>query len=392
MNKMLITMPLLIIMVMAITPNSAEYHKKIENDVYEKFCENLDLIDIDSQCAGSNQVYFTTESKNAQLIDFEKSQGYAIVDNDYNVYLLEKSGDASNLLAVNNLKYNEMSGFFIESGDEVSYLSPIVSPIKNRVASIPQIEPIYGPDRLDDYISRIYGSKWQFRSEKYLEGISLAVASSSQFSYVPNENNYILVSIYKLMAYYIQQTNEFYAPTGSIRVMGTYSYKDDNGDIKETTIDKMIPELYSVIRSIAVSKYSYNAWNGLSGVIPGLSWITQTSDIINDTLKHFGVQGWSGSNYYVYNWANEIEGQILKKDRPIMFNLPITTGIYYNDQSILIYGYKIFQKKTTIAFITLWDYLHFAALADNEKGTVAFLNYDTNTPGGISFCSYTRII
>ncbi len=190
------------------------------------------------------------------------------------------------------------------------------------------------------YVNDKYGSGWTASSWGTLEpNVPSFLMNDLEYG----TNNCTLTGITRLFAY----------------------QRDNNG---YTAIPDNVT-LYGDIKAIAEG-YGYSGDNG--------TFPTKINNIINDTLKKYGISG-KGSSTYIWDF-NTVKKEI-DAGRPLLFNIAFG---YYGDHTVSVVGYSVFTRGTGLFQKTT----RFFKVYDGWTRSNRYIDYDLINVGSFSTANF----
>lgn len=322
-------------------------------------------------------------------IDFNGDNGYMVVQDDSAVIAWEVSGDLEYLQELEATYYSVVDGFlYIENGDYIPYDADSVG-TENSV----QGSPYTGPGTLNDgkitneytYVTNRY-PEFEFVDSEYLNApfdcfnqYNLSVYYEVINGGMRSEGNCSLAAIFALLNYLgstrqcsfpnKEETTTHYAVNDWF--YSKYANKPSQYHIEN---EKELQKLYYTVRQYAIANHGYERSGFATIDVQTLieSVASAYSNSVNATL-------------YAMGSFDACVVPAMERDTPAILNL--SGSSVYGNHSVVVTGYRIYRKTTTILGINFYDYLYILRISDNHNTAARY--FDLKDYGGI--CSYTTV-
>lgn len=362
----------------------------IEYDAIEYIVNNVDtLAEVYAQLHPDSDEVFEGQSVEFMLpvaivstdsvgtyIDFDGDNGYMVVQGNNDVIAWEASGDLLYLKNLETTYYSIVDGFgYIDGGVFTPYelneadtesmvaASPYQGQNSAGDGDIVNYE-LYMLDRYDSHYQLVEVAYLNYPFD-YVEQSDFAVYSFLDLdnSWKP-EGNCALSSIYALLNY-LEISGKCNFPTTPMTYYPSYdSFYEEYKDYPEyrAVSSKELPLLYYAVRRCAIDDYGYRV-QGLNaiyhtGVIETVSSIY--SNNVDATLHTLG----SFDSYVVPELQNR---------NPVL--LTVNGSDTYSDHAMVVTGYHIYRKTTTILGINFNDYVYLLRVNDNWSDAARYFDW-----------------
>lgn len=384
----------LIISVLSITgiddvddSNVINYISKNSKDVSDFIEDNLDTFVSEYNSVSENTWLATKiEDKKSVIdinsyeeymyLDFDGTNGYALVGNDYDFLEFSTEGDLDFTKKVDKLYWSSFDGFvYLENGQYIRYNTKYLNEddlINQSFNYSGKVDDEYsdGSDvisNIPEYLKSRYGSGWYYDSKNSKSLNNYQNVYQNEYAiYDYGEGNCTLSAFYGIFRYLRDNKNLKKLPKGDVEIDPT---KDsfNKGHVVSNTI---VPEIYAKIRENAMN-YNYtvesNFWTSATMARWG-----------NEALGSMGYKSdWYNSYVYMnltWTFNNEVVKNI-DSGYPVMWNQ--TRGNYSN-HSMVVKGYKTYKKDHKVWFVKWSESKHFMEMNDNWDftGYSTYIDFD----------------
>ena len=324
-------------------------------------------------CEERIPVYVISLDVDGIYLDFNDSNGYMIVIDDYGVVAFENKGDLEYLKGADKCYYSITDKFvyFNDDGSIVPYEpQPVLTEeewnemlLEKKYAG----QELAGDGAITDtnqYVKDKYGSNYKVYQSKSLYGfrymrqyrLSMYYEWKNGSKY--SEGNCTLSSIYALMNYL--QSSGKYPKLPAYNQETSYNAKNDafyktyaNKSNFDIETPKSLPNLYLSIRNYAVKNHGYK----VSGTNP-----FNIGSIIKGVAKEYGYNSIKTSHILIWSFDGQVVSEI-DAGYPTIWNCANSST--YGSHSLVVTGYKQYRKTTTILGINFYSYVSLMQVNDN---------------------------
>lgn len=306
------------------------------------------------------RVVDTTTGLEYMFLDFDNSNGYALIGFDYSFLDFSING---NLDFLNNLEvcyWNKYDGYVYEqNGKFIPYANKYLN--EDELNSISynysgqenDAKKYEGITNISSYLTDRYGGTWNLDSSKTLSNYVDVVQDDYGF----NEGNCTLSAFYGIFRY----LND-YKSMGLSKKYTKYSY---NGETKT------IPVIYEKLYNNACN-YSYSHEKGSN------AWTSTTMAIWgNAAINEFKKCDWWKSYCHLcilWSFSSEVKNNI-DTGYPVMWN---QANGKYGGHSMVVKGYEIWSKTTSWWIFKSTETKRFLTINNNwNRNYTNYLDYDS---------------
>ena len=338
-------------------------------------------------CERKIPVYIVTNDEYGICLDFNDSNGYMIVLDDYNVIDFKTTGDLE-FLCDDIALYSVYDGFIYldDNGEYAVYNKQYTDKdfICSKVAGTDDNGAIYDCNK---YIKDEYGSGYKYTEKMLCQNFKTS-GMKNQFScsYYEHkekngksnhsEGNCALVAAYNscISLKKSGKCSRFNSNISKINIKKDKLYsKYANKTVKgntyfvSTAVNKdKVPTLYQKIRNRAVSKYGYEVDNFYHGDLEEMiPWI--------GNQYNYKI---TAENDYLFTFEDNVVNEI-KKGYPTIFNIAYQSSSPYSSHSVCVVGYRTYTKTTSFLGIKFTDNVNIAVIHDGWSDDLRYLDYES---------------
>lgn len=336
-------------------------------------------------------VYIVSMDQPGVYLDFNGDNGYLILTNISDIIAWKATGDLSELKELDSTYYSTADGFgYYENNQFIPYHSNIApSGATYPCSSQPYAgQELAGDGAITDtaaYIQDRYGSGYSIMSG----GGSRSLTNFPYFLQRPfsvydftndngalvGEGNCGLTSMFVLLNYLQSSGKCPSLPSSSVThniiaandpFFATYAANSSYSINSPLTV----PFLYAAIRQYAIDNYNYQ-----TGAL-ATHHFDETIEAVT-----FG-SSINATHHLVWSFESQIQAEITA-GRPVIFT--VENSATYGDHAVVVNGYRIYVKESTVLGVTVKDYVYLMKLNDNWSTTGRY--FDLSAFGSpLSFC------
>lgn len=310
-------------------------------------------------------------------IDFDDDNGYMIIQDDSDVIMWEAVGDLEYLKNVDHAYYSIVDGFLYSDGGSFVPYEARMFETQDAILCSPYSgqkqagdgtiynEYLYVKDRYAGY--EFQDSEYLNSPYEYMDQDKFSVYRSVADDGTPySEGNCVLSSVYSLLNY-LGFSRKCDFPSSDRKIV--HDPADDpfynsyaNNPRYQIESPAELPALYYCVRYWAIEDYGYQTSGFETVNIPGL--IETVSEIyyndVDATLHTLG----SFESCVVSG---------MEDDNPVI--LCVSGSSTYGTHAIVVTGYRIYRKTTTILGINFYDYVYLLRVDDNWGGEERYFDF-----------------
>lgn len=331
-------------------------------------------------------VYVVTLNKEGIYLDFNDDNGYMILVDGNDVVAWETTGDLSYLKGLDSTFYSIFDGFgYYEGNQFLPYERTYLSETELQNINFSSNDPYKGQGKAGDgdiiypnlYVEDRYGAGYKIESGdgrslpkafSYFRQWNLSIYYETGSDGIErSEGNCTLSSIFAALNYF--KTSGKYtslpAPTSKTSYNATndsfYSkYKNDSNFRIETP--KSLPNLYLAIRQYVIDNYGYETTDTNPFNI---------TTIIKDIGKKYNAS-LSANHILVWSYESQVVDEI-KAGYPVIIN--VLNSSTYTSHSMVVTGYSLYTKTTTIAGLNIKSYVKLIKVNDNWSASPRYFDF-----------------
>lgn len=309
-------------------------------------------------------------------IDFDDDNGYMVLQGRNDVIKWEVCGDLKYLKELENTYYSILDGFgYLEDEIFVAYEERMDNTNSITTSSPYQGQAAAGDGAITDfnaYMNDRY-SGYQFYNSDYLNTSFDYVRQYylSFYYYITesgayeSEGNCALSSIYALLNYLgasrrcdfpDKNTKGTYYPSND-----SFYYLFEDDPQYYIPVSVTVPKLYYTVRQYAVERYGYRDW--------GLGTL-ETDNVIELAAAHY--QNDIDASVHTLGSFDSFVVPELAEDDPVL--IAVSNSSTYGGHSMVVTGYRIYKKTTTILGINFTDYVYLLRVNDNWSAEARYFD------------------
>ncbi len=326
-------------------------------------------------------VYIVTLDKIGIYLDFNDDNGYMIISEDCEVVSWQTSGDLQFLKSVESTYYSLWDGFGYYSEEqfvpyEVQFassdeLNNLVLEAKYDGQNSEGDGDIYDPVA---YVNDKYGDGYtvNFGDIKYLTFTYFRQGEFSVYNELKNggeysEGNCSLAAIFALMNN-LKTSGKYTSLPPASKKTNHYAstdpfYSKYNGKSNYVINSPiLLPNLYLSVRDYAIDNYGYER----SGTNP-----FNIATIIENVGSEYNADI-DANHVVVWSYESQVIDEI-NAGYPVIIN--VANSATYGSHSMVVTGYVLFTKTTTILGINFYDYAKLARVNDNWTAAARYFDF-----------------
>lgn len=326
-------------------------------------------------------VSIVTLDKDGVYLDFNDDNGYLVITEDREVVEWRTDGDLEYLKNVEQAYYSLLDGFGYYSGAQFI-------PYEADYYTYDELDALVLENQYDGQSSPGDGDIWntsQYVADRYGEGYVIKSGDSRSLSFTYftqgamsiyyekkngleyTEGNCTLSSIFALMNNLKTSGKYTSLPAASAKTSydatkdSFYSKYSGNSNYRIET-PKSLPNLYLAIRKYAIDNYGYET----SGTNPFniVAMIEAVGAQYNASIDATHIVVWS--------YESQVVDEI-KAGYPVIIN--VANSSTYGSHSMVVTGYQLYTKTTTVLGIDFNDYVKLIKVNDNWTGAARYFDF-----------------
>lgn len=359
---------------------------KAYNETVSKSSEKLKATSVAKQIP----VKIVDDNTKGIYVDFNKDNGYIVIDAKGIIIDFEVEGDLSYINRKKLVYYSLTEGFvyFDSKKNMISYKKGVATEEKWKEAL--KKNKIYdGTDSSriiidpDKYVADRYGSKYTLIAEKslpkkypYEKQFDNTVYYTIKDDLLYSESNCTLNSVYTSLSY-LKTTKKKYKAFPSVNKKIKFDAKkdsfykkfkkDSNYDIQTP---KKLPKLYYTIRQYAITKGYYHIKSGF--LTTEGTWPFDITKLIKGVGSKYDIE-MKPKQILIYTFTNQVKKEI-DAGYPTLFNM--TMHSVYGAHSIVVTGYREYVRKTKFLFFDIKEKVQIMKISDNWNKDAVYFDYD----------------
>ena len=350
----------------------------IEYDAIEYIVNNVDtLAEVYAQLHPDSDEVFEGQSVEFMLpvaivstdsvgtyIDFDGENGYMVVQGNNEVIAWEVAGDLTYLKDLESTYFSIVDGFgYLDGGSFILYETNAVDQESMVVDSSYQGQQVAGDGTIiapEQYMVDRYDSHYQLISVDFLN-YTFQYVNQMDYSFYrtasgASEGNCALSSMFALLNYLglsgkcnlpsIDDTHRYYCTIDPFYEI----YADDPDYNVQTSL--LLPELYYTVRQYAINPFCYETYGLETAYI---------DDIIEMAAEHYS-NNVDATVRSLGNFDSHVVSE-LAQDDPVI--IVVSNSTTYGNHAMVVTGYHVYRKTTTILGIDFHDYVYLLRVNDN---------------------------
>ena len=347
-------------------------------DVYEQLHPNSDISFEGSYIEFSIPVILVPQGVVGTYMDFDGDNGYMVIVNGNDVLKWEVRGDLQYLKTQNVAYYSTADGFGYCSDGKFAPFEVLDKEYSDFAVDTPYNGQIYagegGITGCDAYIADRYDSNYTVDSFNWLTGNFwyMVQGEFSIYDFVDNgvvvgEGNCGLSSVYALLNYLKTSNKCTNFPSLSEKITyyaGNDSFYSQYASNSNYIINSpiVLPELYWTVRDTAVRKLGYRTG----------SVNAQSFDELIEWVSECYQEDVNATTHILGGFENCVRSEI-NASNPVL--LAVDNSITYGNHAMVVTGYRVYVKTTTILGINFKDYVYLLRVNDNWSGTARYFDF-----------------
>lgn len=360
-------LPLLCVPVSATEVNAVEYivnNVDALADVYAQLHPDSDEVFEGQSVELMLPVTIISTDSVGTYIDFDGDNGYMVVQGNNDVIAWEISGDLMYLKDLESTYFSIVDGFgYLDGGSFVLYETNAADQESVVVGSPYQGQQVAGDGTIiapAQYMVDRYDSHYQLISVDFLN-YTFQYVNQMDYSFYrtannASEGNCALSSIFALLNYLglsgkcdlpsIDDTHRY-----SCTIDPFYEiYAEDPAYNVQTSL--LLPELYYTVRRYAINPFCYQTSGLDTAYIDDVTEMAAEhySNSLDATVRSLG------------NFDSHVVSE-LAQDDPVI--IVVSNSTTYGNHAMVVTGYHIYRKTTTVLGIDFHDYVYLLRVNDN---------------------------
>lgn len=348
-------------------------------DVYEQLHPESNQSFMGTYVEFSIPVIVVSTGALGTYLDFDGNNGYMVVANGNDVLKWEVAGDLQYLKPLETTYFSVVDGFGYYSDDYFVPYENVRASTGDTIVNSAYNGQSYsgegGITNLADYVLDRYTSHHELDGYHWLIGNFWYMEQSDYSIYevvnsngtTSGEGNCGLTAIYALLNY-LKTSNKCTNFPSSYNTITYYAgndsfyskYASNSGYSINSPIT--LPQLYKVIRDYAIDNYFYETGGLFSGY---------NASLIEDIAEHYG-ENVNATIHTLGSFESCVKDQI-DDSNPVLFS--VDGSETYGSHAMVVTGYRIYAKTTTILGIEFKDYVYFLEVNDNWSSNACYFDY-----------------
>ena len=331
-------------------------------------------------------VYVVTLNKEGIYLDFNDDNGYMILVDGNDVVAWETTGDLGYLKGLDSTFYSIFDGFgYYEGSQFLPYERAYLTEAELQNINFSSNDPYKGQGTAGDgdiisptpYVEDRYGSGYKVESGdakslpkafSYFRQSNLSIyyeTKSNGREY--SEGNCTLSSIFAALNYFKTSGKYTSLPASTSKTSydatkdSFYSKYKNNSSYRIET-PKSLPNLYLAIRQYAIDNYGNETTDTNPFDVP---------TIIREIGKKYNAS-LSANHILVWSYESQVVDEI-KAGYPVIIN--VLNSSTYNSHSMVVTGYSLYTKTTTVAGLNIKNYVKLIKLNDNWSDSPRYFDF-----------------
>ena len=375
-------LPMIVISSSAMEQDTVEFivtNVDILADVFQQLYPDSDAKFLGTSVEFSIPVTIVNSGAVGTYLDFNDNNGYMIIANSNDVIEWKCSGDLEFLRTLESTFYCVSDGFGYYSGDVfISYESDSIDDTLMIPKSAYDGQILAGEGTIIDpyaYMDDRYNSEYLLTEINFLSS-SFFYAHMSDYSVydavnssggVTGEGNCTLTAVFAALNYLKSSNKCPSLPDLSANVIhhAEYDpfyekYENNTGYVINNPIT--LPVLYYATRHRAIDNYSYERY-GINDIY--------IDNLIEDVSETYDA-GITASQHTLGSFNTYVDNNIAI-DMPVI--LCVDGGQTYDCHAMVVTGYRLYEKTTTILGIDFKDYVTLLRISDGWGRTERYLDW-----------------